>query len=184
MFLHSSSWVVRVTLRKKFPGLNFWRQIGILGVFFRLKIIAIFDDLRKKLPQNLQFQQLVFDSLGSPWRTSVPRIFVLNMYCKIMYLKSFLVFSQFMFNFLPVLCSKCWRPRTPRHQSQCCSSSSSPSTPRGETFFRQNRVIDIFIKDFLSHMTTSSARRFSWISPSYANLFSPSPAGTCKRRNM
>ena len=72
-----------------------------------------------------------------------------------MYLKSFPVFSQFMFNFIPVfpnntvfystpnfipvLCSKCWRPQTPRHQSQCCSSSSSPSIPRGGTFF--NKII-------------------------------------------
>ena len=39
-------------------------------------------------------------------------------------------------------------------------------------------------KIVLSHMTTSSASFLSWISPSYANLFSPSPAGTCRRRNV
>ena len=36
-----------------------------------------------KLPENSQFQQLVFDLLGSPWRTNVPGIFVFNIYRKI-----------------------------------------------------------------------------------------------------
>ena len=30
-----------------------------------------------KLPENSQFQQLVFDLLGSPWRTNVPGILCL-----------------------------------------------------------------------------------------------------------
>ena len=81
---------------------------------------------------------------------------------------------------LPVLCSRCWTSQIPRHHCQCCSSSSYPSTLREETFFSHDfsKWIE---KIILSHITTSSARFLSWIWPSYANLFSPSPAGTYKR---
>ena len=110
-----------------------------------------------------------------------------------MYLQPFLMLLPVK---LPVLCSKCWRPRIPRHHFQWCrwcSSSSSPSTPREETLFnkdvtkwsgRTRLICKSVLKIVLSHMTTSSASFFSWISPPYANLFSPAPAGTCKRRNI
>ena len=69
----------------------------------------------------------------------------LEFLCLIFFAKYvFAAFSHVLPVKLPVLCSKCWRPRIPRHHFQWCrwcSSSSSPSTPREETLFNKDVTV-------------------------------------------
>ena len=101
-----------------------WKIIDWLKEFQTKKVI--------KLPGHLQFQQLVLDSLGSLWRTSVPAFFWSLSTKKLSFISLTLK--------SPVSCSKCWNSRIRRHHCQCCNSSSSPSTPREETFSSNDDV--------------------------------------------
>ena len=130
-------------------------------------------------------------ALGTPVRLKFLYLSFSSNYVMFACIVLMLFHQKDLYVLLPVLYSKCWILQIPHQDLQCCNSSSSPSIPREETFLTKKTFTTeksqgkmLIYPTIVSHITTSSARALSCISPSYANWFSSSPAGTWRLGNV